>query len=209
MMHQEPQSFPKGEVMFKAAEAGDPSVFNNLTEDQMFKVSSLRNEDDRSVLHVDASSGRVECYIRESEYIGDNDRHKIVGLRWYVMYPKGIFMVERALPKVVQHYGNEVSIMSNTLIEDLAFPRPLKAPARLDFGDSVSVKMVGLAWAAGSSPIVWLDGMVGSDCLFEETGSGRQCISGAWLHQFGPFGGLPTLDLFTVKDDSTGVDNFA
>ncbi|KAL9667002.1 hypothetical protein QQ045_001347 [Rhodiola kirilowii] len=47
---------------------------------------------------------------------GDNDRHKIVGLRWYVLYPNGIFMVERALPKVVQHYGNEVSIMSNILI---------------------------------------------------------------------------------------------
>ncbi|CAM8879763.1 unnamed protein product [Rhodiola kirilowii] len=54
------QNFLKGEVLFKAAEAGDASVFNNLTEDQLLKVLSLRNEDGRSVLHVSASSGRVE-----------------------------------------------------------------------------------------------------------------------------------------------------
>ncbi|KAL9666648.1 hypothetical protein QQ045_000983 [Rhodiola kirilowii] len=85
---------------------------------------------------------------------------------------------------------------------------------RLVFSFMTCVVDVGLAWAVGFSPIawltgVWIDGMVSSVCLIEETGSDREFISGAWLHQFGPFGGLRTLDLFTVKDDSTGVDNFA
>lgn len=46
--------------LFKAAETGDSSVFTALTPHQLSQSLSLRNEDDRSLLHVAVSSGHAD-----------------------------------------------------------------------------------------------------------------------------------------------------
>ncbi|KAL0408729.1 UNVERIFIED_CONTAM: hypothetical protein Sradi_1807300 [Sesamum radiatum] len=46
--------------LFKAAESGDSSLFKSLSEEQLLKASSLRNEDGRSLLHVAVSSSKRE-----------------------------------------------------------------------------------------------------------------------------------------------------
>lgn len=48
---------PKPEDLFRAAEKGDASFFQNLPEDSLARVLSLRNEDGRSLLHVASSFG--------------------------------------------------------------------------------------------------------------------------------------------------------
>lgn len=50
----------KAEDLFKAAENGDVSLLNNLSEEQLLKALSLRDEDSRSLLHVAVSFGRSE-----------------------------------------------------------------------------------------------------------------------------------------------------
>ncbi|XP_021807604.1 26S proteasome non-ATPase regulatory subunit 10 isoform X1 [Prunus avium] len=51
---------PKAEDLFKAAEAGDASVFKSLSQKQLAEALSLRNDDARSVLHVAVSSSNSE-----------------------------------------------------------------------------------------------------------------------------------------------------
>ncbi|GFP87318.1 26S proteasome non-ATPase regulatory subunit 10 [Phtheirospermum japonicum] len=53
-------SQPKDKDLFKAAESGDISFFKSLSEEQLLKASSLRNEDGRSLLHVAVSSSQTE-----------------------------------------------------------------------------------------------------------------------------------------------------
>ncbi|KAJ4850980.1 hypothetical protein Tsubulata_047229, partial [Turnera subulata] len=48
------------QLLFKAAEAGDASVFKSLPPEHLSKALSLRNDDERSLLHVAASSGHPE-----------------------------------------------------------------------------------------------------------------------------------------------------
>ncbi|KAK6133752.1 hypothetical protein DH2020_032463 [Rehmannia glutinosa] len=55
-----PASEIKDKDLFKAAESGDSSVFKSLSEEQLHKASSLRNEDGRSLLHVAVSSSQPE-----------------------------------------------------------------------------------------------------------------------------------------------------
>lgn len=50
----------KDKDLFKAAESGDSSLFKSLPEEQLLKSLSLRNEDDRSLLHVAVSFGHSE-----------------------------------------------------------------------------------------------------------------------------------------------------
>lgn len=51
----------KEKDLFKAAETGDSSTFESLSEDQLSKSLKLRNEDGRSLLHVAVSSSRTEA----------------------------------------------------------------------------------------------------------------------------------------------------
>lgn len=53
----------KGEDLFRAAETGDLAVFRNLSQEQFLTASTLRNEDDRSLIHVAASSGHAEVCL--------------------------------------------------------------------------------------------------------------------------------------------------
>ncbi|KAJ9549221.1 hypothetical protein OSB04_021764 [Centaurea solstitialis] len=46
--------------LFKAADAGDVSVFKSLSQPQLIRSLALRNEDGRSLLHVAVSSARLE-----------------------------------------------------------------------------------------------------------------------------------------------------
>ncbi|CAI9096506.1 OLC1v1032671C5 [Oldenlandia corymbosa var. corymbosa] len=46
--------------LFKAAEKGDVSLFESLPEEQFLKALALRNEDDRSLLHVAVSFGQTQ-----------------------------------------------------------------------------------------------------------------------------------------------------
>ncbi|GFY98412.1 ankyrin repeat family protein [Actinidia rufa] len=50
----------KVEDLFNAAEKGDSSIFRALSQEQLLKALSLRNDDCRSLLHVAASSGHAE-----------------------------------------------------------------------------------------------------------------------------------------------------
>ncbi|XP_075104124.1 uncharacterized protein LOC107778106 isoform X1 [Nicotiana tabacum] len=50
----------KDKDLFKAAESGDSSLFESLTEEQLLKALSLRNEDVRSLLHVAVSSAHAQ-----------------------------------------------------------------------------------------------------------------------------------------------------
>ncbi|KAL8104599.1 hypothetical protein AgCh_028717 [Apium graveolens] len=50
----------KPEELFKAAEAGDTSVFDSLSQPNLVMIFSLRNEDQRSLLHVATSSGHTQ-----------------------------------------------------------------------------------------------------------------------------------------------------
>lgn len=52
----------KSEELFKAAEAGDSSVFESLSQQNLLKIVSLRNEDQRSLLHVATSSGHTQVH---------------------------------------------------------------------------------------------------------------------------------------------------
>ncbi|RWW29763.1 hypothetical protein BHE74_00012184, partial [Ensete ventricosum] len=52
---------PKPEVLFRAAEDGDASLFASLSREALDRARSLRNEDGRSLLHVAASFGRSEA----------------------------------------------------------------------------------------------------------------------------------------------------
>ena len=54
---------PKAEDLFKAAEAGDASVFKSLCQKQLAEAVSLRNDDARSVLHVAVSSSNSEVRL--------------------------------------------------------------------------------------------------------------------------------------------------
>ncbi|KAK4358032.1 hypothetical protein RND71_023642 [Anisodus tanguticus] len=60
--------------LFKAAESGDSSLFKSLTEEQLLKSLSLRNEDARSLLHVAVSYGHTQIktidVIRSEVYLG-------------------------------------------------------------------------------------------------------------------------------------------
>ncbi|KAL3684402.1 hypothetical protein R1sor_002424 [Riccia sorocarpa] len=51
---------PQDEAIWEAAEKGDRSFFDELTEPQILRALSLRNEDGRSILHVAASNGQTE-----------------------------------------------------------------------------------------------------------------------------------------------------
>lgn len=46
--------------LFEAAESGDSSLFQSLSEEQLSKALSLRNEDGRSLLHVAVSSSKTK-----------------------------------------------------------------------------------------------------------------------------------------------------
>eukprot|EP00249_Psilotum_nudum_P029227 c39701_g1_i1 orf=79-825(+) len=46
--------------LFKSAEAGNVSVFQSLSQDQLSKLSCLLNEDGRSLLHVAAAAGHEQ-----------------------------------------------------------------------------------------------------------------------------------------------------
>lgn len=50
----------KDEDLFKAAEAGDFSIFKALSSEHLSKALSLQNDDGRSLLHVAVSSGHLE-----------------------------------------------------------------------------------------------------------------------------------------------------
>ncbi|KAI5678952.1 hypothetical protein M9H77_09902 [Catharanthus roseus] len=50
----------KDEDLFRAAENGDVSFFKSLSDEQLHKALSLRNEDHRSLLHVAVSFARPE-----------------------------------------------------------------------------------------------------------------------------------------------------
>ncbi|CAK9151109.1 unnamed protein product [Ilex paraguariensis] len=50
----------KDEDLFRAAESGEASLFKSLSQDHLLKVLSLRNEDDRSLLHVAVSFGQAQ-----------------------------------------------------------------------------------------------------------------------------------------------------
>lgn len=52
----------KSEGLFKAAEVGDSSVFESLSQQNLLKIVSLRNEDQRSLLHVAASFGHTQVH---------------------------------------------------------------------------------------------------------------------------------------------------
>ncbi|KAG9439734.1 hypothetical protein H6P81_019899 [Aristolochia fimbriata] len=49
----------KDEDLFRAAERGDLSVFQSLSEEELLRVQSLRNEDGRSLLHVAVALGHT------------------------------------------------------------------------------------------------------------------------------------------------------
>lgn len=51
---------PKPEDLFEAAEKGDTSIFEVLSEEELRRSRTLRNEDDRSLLHVASASGYSE-----------------------------------------------------------------------------------------------------------------------------------------------------
>lgn len=53
----------KDEHLFKAAETGDSSAFTALSSQQLSQSLSLRNEDDRSLLHVAVSSGHADVSL--------------------------------------------------------------------------------------------------------------------------------------------------
>ncbi|XP_031097114.1 26S proteasome non-ATPase regulatory subunit 10-like [Ipomoea triloba] len=50
----------KDKDLFKAAESGNSELFKSLSDDQLLKALALRNEDDRSLLHVAVSSAHTE-----------------------------------------------------------------------------------------------------------------------------------------------------
>ena len=50
----------KVEDLFNAAEKGESSIFRALSQAQLLKALSLRNDDCRSLIHVAASSGHAE-----------------------------------------------------------------------------------------------------------------------------------------------------
>lgn len=58
----------KDEDLFKAAEQGDVSLFDSLQEEQFLKGLSLRNEDDRSLLHVAVSFGKTQVNFRLASF---------------------------------------------------------------------------------------------------------------------------------------------
>ncbi|KAF3656940.1 putative serine/threonine-protein phosphatase 6 regulatory ankyrin repeat subunit C-like isoform X2 [Capsicum annuum] len=60
MESEKPSVEMKEKELFKAAECGDSSLFKSLTEHQLIKALSLRNEDARSLLHVAVSSGHTQ-----------------------------------------------------------------------------------------------------------------------------------------------------
>uniref|UniRef100_A0A7N2R224 Uncharacterized protein n=1 Tax=Quercus lobata TaxID=97700 RepID=A0A7N2R224_QUELO len=55
-----PEVVIKDDDLFKAAESGDASTFKSLSQNQLSKALSLRNEDGRSLLHVAVSSSHPE-----------------------------------------------------------------------------------------------------------------------------------------------------
>ncbi|KAI9124788.1 hypothetical protein K1719_004115 [Acacia pycnantha] len=56
----EQQPVVKAADLFKAAENGDVATFQSLSPENLSKALSLRNEDERSLLHVAASSGHTQ-----------------------------------------------------------------------------------------------------------------------------------------------------
>lgn len=59
----EQQQVVKEADLFKAAENGDVATFQTLSPDNLSKALSLRNEDERSLLHVAASSGHAQVFV--------------------------------------------------------------------------------------------------------------------------------------------------
>jgi 26S proteasome non-ATPase regulatory subunit 10 len=59
------------DALFEAAESGKDGVFEDLSPEQLTKARTLRNEDDRSLLHVAASSGHTQVVKRLVEGISD------------------------------------------------------------------------------------------------------------------------------------------
>ncbi|KAK1297425.1 hypothetical protein QJS10_CPB15g01343 [Acorus calamus] len=53
----------KDSELFGAAESGNSELFRSLSAEQLAKARSLRNEDERTLLHVAASSGHVEASL--------------------------------------------------------------------------------------------------------------------------------------------------
>jgi hypothetical protein len=51
------------DALFEAAESGKDGVFEDLSPEQLTKARTLRNEDDRSLLHVAASSGHTQVFF--------------------------------------------------------------------------------------------------------------------------------------------------
>ncbi len=51
------------DALFEAAESGKDGVFEDLSPEQLTKARTLRNEDDRSLLHVAASSGHTQVFV--------------------------------------------------------------------------------------------------------------------------------------------------
>lgn len=59
------------DALFEAAEKGSVEVFEKLPEEEVKKARLLRNEDERTLLHVAAASGRVEVVKRIAEGASD------------------------------------------------------------------------------------------------------------------------------------------
>jgi hypothetical protein len=51
------------DALFEAAESGKDGVFEHLSPEQLTKARTLRNEDDRSLLHVAASTGHTQVFF--------------------------------------------------------------------------------------------------------------------------------------------------
>ncbi len=51
------------DALFEAAESGKDGVFEHLSPEQLTKARTLRNEDDRSLLHVAASTGHTQVFV--------------------------------------------------------------------------------------------------------------------------------------------------
>lgn len=55
-----PEREIKEKELFKAAESGDSLIFKSLSEQELLKALSLRNEDGRTLLHLAVSAAQTE-----------------------------------------------------------------------------------------------------------------------------------------------------
>ena len=59
------------DVLFQAAGKGDVGALKKLSQEELEKARLLRNEDERTLLHVAAASGRTDVVKRIVEGVGD------------------------------------------------------------------------------------------------------------------------------------------